>query len=648
MEDSELLNVYLDTGSTDAFHKLMSRHIDMVYSAARRQLRDEHLAQDVTQAVFILLARKAHSIRNRASLPGWLGLATHNAPRDARKIEKPRRLHEHKAARMTLLRDRTTQENPAWDAVSPELDAALARLNSKHRNIVAMHYMEGRSFREVGATLGISEDAARLSCARAIHKLRRTLGGRGAVVSAAALTSMLALNSARATPIAVKAAIASAIINPSTVAASGNALAIANRVSRTLELAKATFAGGTALTALVILSLGVLAVATNLDRLKPQPAALSLPPLAAALSGDFRPGGRVELVAISHVTEGAARTWWAPDGSTPLLAPDHSASLAFPPADHEHREPYEFAFRVLNLTPNAHDIWVNVSGEPHGNRGFLLKPTEHDAKGLVYAAALLPPEETVTNISVGLSTGGWYTATLDPTGQPVGTLPKGLGSLFPVKIVGRPDQSLLCLPTEPFMRYDYQAVAIDTSGDEHPILANAPRFTGSIANGSMTPVFTFDIPPEKVGNFQLSVRHTRHFMVFRRVSLRAGVDASPIAQSSVALCEPDKAVYDTDYLSMVEQLTTSLQSGDIESARKTFTTFATATHKRCLSLDGTTNAYLVPLAQPVLDRLSTALHAGDSDTALQLLNAETPEGNNLWQLTHQLAMVMPVTSLQYP
>ena len=303
---------------------------------------------------------------------------------------------------------------------------------------------------------------------------------------------------------------------------------------------------------------------------------------------------------------------------------------------------------MINLTPNAHDIWVNVSGEPHGNRGFLLKPTERDATGLVYAAALLPPEETVTNISVGLSTGGWYAATLDPTGKPIGTLPKGLGSLFPVKTIGRPDQSLLCLPTEPFMRYDYQATAIDTSGDEHPVLANAPRFTGNIGTGSITPVFTFDIPLEKVATFQVSVRHTRHFMVFRHVSLRAGRNASAYAETSVALCEPDKAVYDTEYLGTISQLTNSLHSHDIDAARTTFASFASATRKRCLSLDGTANAYLVPLGQPVLDRLSAAIQAGDTDTALHLLSAETADGNNLWQLTHQLAMVMPVTSLQYP
>src|SRR5271170_2475595 len=159
MDDSELLRQYVDSGSTEVFDLLMSRHIDLVYCAARRQVRNEHLAQDVTQAVFILLAQKARSVRGAAALPGWLLLTTHYASRDARKLETRRRLHEHKAAQMTATRATSDKhEQAAWDSVVPELDAALARLNSKYRSIVAMHYMEGRTFREVGATLGISED----------------------------------------------------------------------------------------------------------------------------------------------------------------------------------------------------------------------------------------------------------------------------------------------------------------------------------------------------------------------------------------------------------------------------------------------------------------------------------------------------------
>ncbi|MGN6369693.1 MAG: hypothetical protein ACTHN5_15650, partial [Phycisphaerae bacterium] len=261
---------------------------------------------------------------------------------------------------------------------------------------------------------------------------------------------------------------------------------------------------------------------------------------------------------------------------------------------------------------------------------------------------LLPPEETITNISVGLSTGGWTTTTLDPQGNPVGVPPKQMTPLFPLQVINHSDQCQLRLPIDPCMRFDYQAVAIDTSGDEHPILTDAPRFTGTIAPDSIARVFSFDLPVEKVASFQLSVRHTRHFMIFRHVSLRAGVNTAPLAQTSVALCEADKALYDTDYLQMLSQVATALESNDLDAAQKSFTAFAAATHKRCLALDGTTTAYLVPLGEPVLDQINSALQTGDRDTALRLLNAETPAGNNLWQLTHQLALVVPVTSLQYP
>ncbi|HUO08117.1 MAG TPA: sigma-70 family RNA polymerase sigma factor [Phycisphaerae bacterium] len=646
MEDSELLKAYLDTGSTEAFDKLMSRHIDLVYSAARRQVRDEHLAQDVTQAVFILLAQKAHSVRSGAALPGWLVLTTYYASRDARKLEIRRRLHELKAAQMNLTRDRNHEE-AAWDSISPELDAALASLNSKHRNIVAMHFMEGRTFREVGATLGISEDAARLSCARALHKLRRTLAGRGAVVSAAALSSMIASQSAHATPVAVHSLVAAAATNTSSIAASAHALLIARRVARTLEIARATFVGGTALTAVVVLSLGVLAVATGIDKLKDQPATLSLPPVPDGLAANFHPGGRVELVAISRVSD-SPRTWWAPDGSTPLATPNHSAPITFQRTDLQHRDIYEFAFRVTNLTPNAHDLWVSAAGEPHGLRGVLLNPNQRDEGGLVYASAPLPIEQTSTNICVALSTGGWYSATLDASGNPISPSPKGMSCLLPAHVMSRDGQSVICLPTDPYSRYDYEAVAVDTAGDEHPISNTAPRFIGDIGPNAMTAGFVFDLPLEKVSNFQVSIRQSRHFIVFRHITLRAGVSAAAYVEASVPLCEPDKAVYDTDYLGSLSQLSAAIQARDIDTATRICDSFAIATHKRATSLQGTPYAYLVPLGQPVLDQLSQALHSRDLATASQLLSAETPAGNNLWQLTHQLATVMPVTSLEYP
>ena len=201
MNDLELLQRYSETGCEAAFAELVKRYVDLVYSAAVRQVSgDVHLAQDVTQSVFIDLARKAASFSSRTILTGWLYTSTRFSAAKAVRSERRRQAREQEAFTMQELSGQPTPE-PNWEELRPVLDEAMHELNERERNAVLLRYFEGRHLSEVGATLGLSEDAARMRVARALEKLRGLLAKRGVKASAAALAGLLATQSISAAPV---------------------------------------------------------------------------------------------------------------------------------------------------------------------------------------------------------------------------------------------------------------------------------------------------------------------------------------------------------------------------------------------------------------------------------------------------------------
>jgi RNA polymerase sigma factor (sigma-70 family) len=195
--DSELLRRYRENRCERAFTELVERHIDFVYSAARRQVAgNADLARDVAQQVFIELAQKADSLSSNTVLTAWLYTRTRFAASKALRSEQRRHGREEKAC-MEL---QPPTPEPEWDELQPVLDTVMHELDERDRTAVLLRYFEKRPLAEVGARLGLTEDAARMRLGRALDKLRQLLARRGITSTTAALAGLLLQQTVTAAP----------------------------------------------------------------------------------------------------------------------------------------------------------------------------------------------------------------------------------------------------------------------------------------------------------------------------------------------------------------------------------------------------------------------------------------------------------------
>jgi RNA polymerase sigma factor (sigma-70 family) len=237
LPDQQLLRDYADGRSEPAFAELVRRHVDLVYSAALRMVRDSHLAEDVTQGVFLALAQNARQLAGRPVLSGWLHRTAQNLAANVVRTDVRRRAREQEAAAMNELL--AGESGTVWEHLAPHLDAVLGELSDADRDALLLRYFERKSAREIAQTLGTTEDAAQKRVSRAVERLREFFAKRGVTVGAGGLTILIITNAVQAAPAGLAAAISATVFAGTTVTA---ATATATKVIAMTTLQKALVA----------------------------------------------------------------------------------------------------------------------------------------------------------------------------------------------------------------------------------------------------------------------------------------------------------------------------------------------------------------------------------------------------------------------
>ncbi len=227
--DSQLLRAYAENRSVPAFAELVYRHVDFVYSAALRMVCDSHLAQDVTQATFVALAKNSVQLTDHPVLSGWLHRTAQNIAAQTVRTDVRRRAREQEAVAMNELLSAEPDAN--WENIAPHLDAALGDLSEPDRDALLLRYFERKSAREMAHTLGISDEAAQKRVSRAVERLREFFAKRGVTVGASGLVVVISANAVQAAPVSLATTISTA------AALAGTTLATTATVTATKAIA---------------------------------------------------------------------------------------------------------------------------------------------------------------------------------------------------------------------------------------------------------------------------------------------------------------------------------------------------------------------------------------------------------------------------
>jgi RNA polymerase sigma factor (sigma-70 family) len=311
MDDAGLLSQYVSDRSEDAFRELVNRHLNLVYSAALRQVGgDTHKAQDVVQTVFADLARKASSVARHPTLSGWLYSSTHFA---AAKVLRSERRRQHREQKAHMMESLLGESGPAtnWEQLRPVLDDVMHELGARQRTALVLRFFEQRPTTEISRVLGLTERGVRKNLDGSLERLRIALRKRGIDSTTAALATLLSTETMLAAPAGL-----AATVGTSALAAAGGALGATGTLA-TLHLMT---------TKLTIGILGALAVAATGGIIFERNANQKLLETNAALTRELSDRANAATAATSRAASAPIRNASANPSAGTAETPPSSAT----------------------------------------------------------------------------------------------------------------------------------------------------------------------------------------------------------------------------------------------------------------------------------------------------------------------------------
>jgi RNA polymerase sigma factor (sigma-70 family) len=518
ISDCELLHRWQSDSDRDAMDELVRRNIHFVYGAARRQLPTGYhaWAEDVTQAVFMLLMHKSPRVRSDAALAAWLHRAARYAAANARRMLTRQAHRDRRAARPEAqMNPSNSPEAQEYRELLPVLDEAIDRLPERDRSGVVMCFFQRYTYGQIGAVLGITEEAARKRVSRAVDRMREHFAQRGVLTSSAALCAALVSESTIAAPATLAGATADLATLSQLAAGAGGAASstttIMNGVIHTMLMTKLKLAAaacaaivfGGAVTGAAIHQIGA-----------PSPATVVTSTARALSADEFKASTdklQAEFLGVNKWGAGGAG-WFAIDGSPVDDPRGPFTNLQRRVSD---EVTHQIILRVTGPAAGGYSVRV-PAGRTYGMTD--LTPTDDEAYLLIPFSAA--PDKRAVDVELLLADGEWNTVGTrehEEPGAPLEPLVTEHGGVAFTHISETRDGHAMVYVAHEFKpeQGQFEVFAVDAQGAERRCV-NVDG--GRVGNFSAVQ-YVYDLAPEQITGLSVKVRPFNKKVTAKNVAL---------------------------------------------------------------------------------------------------------------------------------